>query len=284
MLFPSARFIFPAVRFGIFLTRDDAREIHLPSFVCAKMRNALYMCQMWAATRPRSTSVFFKCARRFRLARHVHTPKFASSRCLSVQNSLCRGEMYNDHLAAISNDSYSCSPHADSKVSRSRSASWIFDFCRRTMRADYSFWEMPSSKPEPPFFSHYRRFNHRERQSMRFPRVTSMYANFAIKAFSCVMPPQQRRPFGAESTATFVSLPIEMYIKKGERERGTLMLIVYRYAYLLGAPSEYAFRALRRRRINSAAGGFSVKPPQLLSSSRNFLLKDMHTPAAFTGN
>jgi hypothetical protein len=154
------------------------------------------------------------------------------------------------------------------------------------MRADYLFSEMRS--PEPPFFSYYRRFNHPERQSMRFPRVTSMYANFAIKAFSCVMPPQKRRPLGAESTATFVSLPIEMYIKKGERERerekGTLMLIVYCYAHLLGSLSEYAFRALRRRRINSAAGGFSVKPPQLLSSSRNFLLKDMHTPAAFTGN
>lgn len=60
------------------------------------------------------------------------------------------------------------------------------------------------------------------------------------------------------------------YRLKMRCQKETLMLIVHRYIThtFVGLRWECAFRALCRQRINSAAGGFSVKPPRPLSSSR----------------
>jgi len=119
----------------------------------------------------------------------------------------------------------------------------------------------------------YRRFNCRPRDNqMRFPSCDP-YANFAIKMFS------RRKDSPLKSAATFVSLPIENAPLEGRRDLNA-------NCAPLRAPSsvrwECAFRALRRQRINSAVGGFSVKPPRFFvlftRRKHRFLLKGMHSP------
>jgi len=222
-------------------------------------------------------------------SRDTYTRKFASSRCLSAQNSPVMRNVQWSFRCNLGRFMFMFTAR------RFESLSLSLSNARRALILNESLifidgrWariiylaRCVRRNQNQHFFPHYRRFNYRERQSMRWPLCMQISQLKRFRA-SC------RRSKGGLLTSRVLQLSSRYRSKctskrERERERGTLMLIVYRYAHLLGSPSEYAFRALRRRRINSAAGGLSVKPPRLLSSSRNFLLRDIHTSAAFTGN